>query len=67
MPKIMGMFLYLRSRLSEPSSLVSIAALGATVGVKLDASLLQDVLNIVSIVFGMLGFFVSEAKPLTKV
>lgn len=67
MSKIMGMFLYLRSRLSEPSSLASIAALCAMVGLKLDASLLQDVLNVVSIMFGMLGFFVAEAKPLTKV
>jgi hypothetical protein len=66
MGKLLGLFIWLKARLNEPSTHASLAAVLAMVGVQLDASVLHDWLNILTLVFGGLGFFVSEEKPLTK-
>jgi hypothetical protein len=47
--------------------MASIAAVSALGGVNVDPGKVQDALNIGSVIFGALGFFISEAKPLTKV
>ena len=67
MSKLLGLFMWLKSRLSEPSTMASIAAVSALGGVNVDPGKIHDALNIGTIVFGALGFFVAEAKPLTKV
>jgi hypothetical protein len=67
MSKLLGLFMWLKSRLSEPSTMASIAAVSALGGVNVDPGKVQDALNIGSVIFGALGFFVAEAKPLTKV
>ena len=67
MEKAMGAFLFLKDRLNEPSTFASLAAIAALVGVKIDAGLVQDALNTASLAFGVLGFFVKEAKPLTEI
>jgi hypothetical protein len=67
MGKLLGLFIWLKSRLQEPSTLSSIAAVSAMVGFKLDAGMIQDFLTTGTLVFGALGFFVSEKGPLTKV
>ena len=67
MGKLLSVFIFLKSRLSEPSTYASVAAVMALVGVKLDAGIVQDWINTGTVVFGALGFFVQESKPLTKV
>jgi len=67
MSKLLGLFIWLKSRLSEPSTMASIAAVSALGGVNVDPGAVQNALNIGSVIFGALGFFITEAKPLTKV
>lgn len=67
MGKLLGVFIFLKSRLREPSTLASVAAVLAMVGVKLDPGTVQDFINTGTVLFGALGFFVSEQGPLTKV
>jgi hypothetical protein len=67
MGKIVGLFIWLKARLLEPSTMASIAAISALAGVKVDPGQVQDALNVGTLVFGALGFFVSESKPATEV
>jgi len=67
MDKILGVYLYIVQRLAEPSSHASISALLAMGGLQLDHGIVHDVMIAISIMFGSLGFFVKEAKPLTVV
>jgi hypothetical protein len=67
MGKILSLFIWLKSRLSEPSTMASFAAVSALAGVEVDAGLVKDVLNVGTVGFGVLGFFFKEAKPETVV
>ena len=67
MSTLLGLFIWLKSRLSEPSTMASIASVLALVGYKLDPGIVQDWLNTGTVVFGALGFFVKEASAITKV
>lgn len=67
MDKLIGAFVFLRNRLKEPSSLLSLALVMKTIGVQIDESTIQAWLDMAALIFGVLGFFVAEAKPLTKV
>ena len=67
MGKLIAVFIFIKSRLREPSTFASIAAVLAFLGVKLDPGVVQDWINTGTVVFGALGFFVKEATPLTKV
>ena len=64
---LLGFFIWLKARLSEPSTMASIAAVSALGGVNVDPGAVQNALNIGTVVFGALGFFVAEAKPKTIV
>lgn len=67
MSKLIALFIWLKARLSEPSTMASIAAVSALAGVQVDAGLVKDVLNVGTVGFGVLGFFFKEAKPETVV
>ena len=67
MSKLLGLFIWLKSRLSEPSTMASIAAVSALGGVNVDSGAVQHALNIGTVVFGALGIFIAEAKPKTIV
>jgi len=67
MDKMIAVFIFIKSRLHEPSTMASIAALMVLAGIKLEPGTIQDVLNVGTVIFGSLGFFVKEAQPLTKV
>lgn len=67
MDKLLGIFLYVRSRLKEPSSLSAISAVLLTFNVHLNTVDVNNWLTTLSIVFGALGFVVKESGPLTKV
>ena len=67
MSKLINLFIWLKARLTEPSTMASIAAVSALGGVNVNPGHIQDALNLGTLVFGALGFFVSEAKPLTKI
>ncbi len=67
MSKILSLFIWLKNRLSEPSTMASIAAVSALAGVQVDAGLVKDSLNVASLGFGVLGFFFKEIKPETVV
>jgi hypothetical protein len=62
MSKIIAVFNWLKARLSEPSTMASIAAVSALAGVQVDEGLVKDVLNVGTVGFGVLGFFFKEAK-----
>jgi hypothetical protein len=64
MGKVLGFWIYFQARLAEPSTHASIASLLALAGLNLDAGAVHDGLVALSVVFGGLGFFVKEAKPL---
>ena len=64
MDKVLGAWTYLQARLSEPSTHASIAGLFALAGMSLDVGVVHDGLTAVGVVFGLLGFFVKEAKPI---
>ncbi len=67
MGKLIAVFIFIKSRLREPSTFASIAAVMAFVGFKLDPGVVQDWINTGTVVFGALGFFVKEEPPITKV
>jgi len=67
MGKLIAVFIFIKSRLREPSTFASIAAVMAFVGVKLDPGVVQDCINTGTVLFGALGFFVKEAPPITTV
>ena len=67
MDKALGIFLYLRNRLKEPSTYASLVALCAMFGQQLPDEAIQNVMNVASLAFGALGFLVAEAKPKTIV
>jgi hypothetical protein len=67
MSKLLSLFIWLKSRLSEPSTMASIAAVSALAGVQVDAGLVKDGLNVATLAFGVLGFFFKESKPETVV
>ena len=67
MDKLLGVFIFVKARLREPSTFASLASVCAMLGIHLDAGLVTDWLNTLTIIFGALGFFVKEAKPLSRV
>mgnify|MGYP006283533841 CR=1 FL=1 len=64
MGNLLGSWGYIQARLAEPSTHASIASLLLLAGVNLDTGVVHDTLTALSIVFGALGFFVKEGKPL---
>lgn len=64
--QIMGAILYIRRRLSEPSSFVALAFCAQSVGIHIDNHDIQMWLTTLSIPIGALGFFISEGKSLIK-
>lgn len=67
MGKLLGAFIYIQSRLKEPSSHAAVSAILTNFGLSLDTGALHDGMITAGIVFGALGFFVKEAPPLSKV
>ena len=65
MGKVLGLFIYIKSRLREPSTFASLAAVMAIFGTHVDQGIVNDWLNTLTLVFGGLGFFVKEAQPET--
>lgn len=66
MGKLLGLFVWLKSRLLEPSTYASLAAVFAMLGVQIDEGVIHDWLNVLTLMFGALGFFVKEQEQLTK-
>jgi hypothetical protein len=67
MGKVLGLFIYLKARLREPSTFASLAAVMAIFGTHLDQGVVTDWINTLTLVFGGLGFFVKECPPETVV
>lgn len=66
MNKLSDVFMFLKARLAEPSSLASISVVMAMLGVNVDTAIIHDWVNVGALVFGVLGFFVAESKPLIE-
>ena len=67
MGKLLGLFIWIKVRLLEPSTHASLSAVCAMIGVNLDDGAINDWINVLTLVFGALGFFISEEKPLTNI
>lgn len=67
MEKVLGAFIWLKANLKQPGTMASLAVICQYANVNLDESLINDILNVATLGFGLLGFFFQEAKPLTKV
>jgi hypothetical protein len=67
MDKLLGAFIWLKQNLKQPGTMASITAVLAMVGMKVDAGVVQDWLNTLTLLFGTLGFFFQPAKQLAKV
>lgn len=66
MGKFLGLFIWVKGRLLEPSTHASLAAVMAMLGVQINDGAIHDWINVLTLVFGGMGFFVSEQGPLTK-
>ena len=67
MGNIIGKLLYIFRRLKEPSTHVALAGLFALVGQQIPEEVWNQAINGLAVLFGIIGVFVSEAKPETKV
>lgn len=67
MENVAGKVLYIFKRLREPSTHASLAALLALFGQNIPDVTWNSIVNGLAIVFGIIGVFVSEGKPETKV
>ena len=67
MGKILGWWIWIKPRLKEPSTFASLAAITAMFGAHITTEDLNNVLNVATIVFGSLGFFVAEQHATTIV
>lgn len=67
MGKLLGLFIWLKARLNEPSTHASIAAVFAMAGMHIDDGAIQDMLNVGTLIFGAMGFFINEQSALTKI
>jgi hypothetical protein len=67
MGELLGLFIWLKGRLEEPSTFGSVAAVMAAFNVHLDPGMIQDWITTLSLIFGAMGFFISEKGPKTKI
>ena len=67
MERLMGAFLYARARLQEPSSLSALSSVCVIIGIHFDVIAFNDWITTLGLIFGMLGFFVKEGQPVTRV
>lgn len=67
MEDIAGKVLYIFHRLREPSSHAAIAGLLAVMGQQIPDETWNHVVNGLAVLFGIVGVFVKEAAPQTKV
>jgi hypothetical protein len=67
MDKVLGLFIWIKAKLAEPSTMASLAAVSSMVGVQMDPGTIHNVINVLTLVFGALGFFFKESGPITKV
>lgn len=66
MDKALGAFLWLKQNLQQPSTMASLAAICAMLGVQVDTGMIQHIINILTLIFGALGFWLQPAKQLAK-
>lgn len=67
MNKLLGAFIWLKQNLKQPGTMASLSAICAMLGVQVDAGMIQDWLNTLTLLFGTLGFFFQPAPQLAKV
>lgn len=67
MEDIAGKTLYIFKRLREPSTHAALASLFVLAGSQMPNEAWDSVMNGLAILFGIVGVFVAESKPVTKV
>jgi hypothetical protein len=65
MDKIMGVYIYILKRCKEPSTYAALSALMTSAGLSVETGFLHNIIVLLGVAFGSLGFFIKEAKPLT--
>lgn len=67
MGRVLGAFLWLRARVNEPSTHAALSGVCASVGFQYPGDQVGQWMTVLSIAFGVVGFFLKEQGPLTKV
>lgn len=67
MEKTIGAFIFLKRRWREPSTQASLAVICQAIGHSVNVEMINSVLDMATIAFGVLGFFFREAKPMAEV
>ena len=67
MEKILGMYVYMLNRCREPSTHSALCALATSAGLSVESGFLHNILILVGVAFGGIGFFVKEGKPETVI
>jgi len=67
MDKVLGAFIWLKANLKQSGTMASLAVICQYANVNLDVALVNHILDVATLGFGVLGFFFQEAKPLAKV
>lgn len=66
MDKVIGMFWYLKDRWDEPGSKAAITGLLAAAHAQVDPGLIQNAIDVLTMIFGAWAFFTKEAKPIGR-
>ena len=67
MEKILGMYVYILHRCKEPSTHAALSALATSAGLNVESGFLHNLLILIGVAFGGMGFFVKEGKPETVI
>jgi hypothetical protein len=67
MGKLLGLFIWLKKRIKEPSTHASLAIVCQALKIEVDFVMIDHYLNLATIAFGALGFFLKEKGPETVV
>ena len=67
MDKVLGAFIYLKNRLAEPSTHAALMGIFALAGHQLDDVMIKNIMDVAALGFGVMGFFIKEAKPMSSI
>lgn len=67
MDKLLGAYIFLQYRFAEPSTHAALSSMAGAAGLSFESGMLHNIMIILSLGFGCVGFWKKEARPLTVV